>query len=345
MPQWPGNTAGAPPRPTGGAPSAAPPAAAAAQTGPIPLTTKIPLNSFPPAIATALRQSWDKDATGFVTLAELCAGASDDNSAKAARQARELARMGKNKPTGPSPFAQPGKWNEMPGDLAVMDSVGLGEGQAIWDRMAAIIRARRLDVRILLDAHDRRNAGLVDVECFRRAICYAFGNNWTELAMTSAEFDEVVKPYLTRNPNKPGEPPGFVFWQKFATDLQTLADRRTHSDAFMSRLSKIEARERVAAKLLREYNVSEYELKTVFAALKHRLSTHGGGGSSGALTQAFRRMDSGHNGTVKAEEIKKFLIQTQRGMEDVKGTVLDCIVDLCDKDGDGEIDYSELSQV
>ena len=68
----------------------------------------------------------------------------------------------------------------------------------------------------------------------------------------AAEFDEVVKPYLTRNPNKPGEPVGFVFWQKFATDLQTLADRKTHSDAFMSRLSKIEAKERVAARIERE---------------------------------------------------------------------------------------------
>ena len=346
MPQWPGNTGPPPvnntaPRPTG-APSAAPPAAAP-QSGPIPLTTKIPLSTFPPAIANALKQSWDKDGSGFVTVAELCAGAADDNSAKAARQARELSRMGQNKPSV-SQFKQPGQWNEMPGDLAVLDSIGLGEGQNIWERMAAIIRARRLDVRILLDAHDRRNCGLVDLDTFRRALCYAFGNNWIELAMTSAEFDEVVKPYLTRNPNKPGDPAGFVFWQKFSVDLQTLADRHTHTDKFMARLTQIEAHERVCAKLEKEYGVTEYELKTVFAALKHRLSTHGGSGGAG-LTGAFRRMDTNHGGTVRAEEIKKFLIQTQRGMEDVPMRVLDCIIDLCDADGDGEINYAELSKM
>ena len=63
-------------------------------------------------------------------------------------------------------------------------------------------------------------------------------------------------PYLTRNPNKPGEPNGFVFWQKFATDLQTLADRRTHSDDFMARLVKIEAKERVAAKCAQQHALS-----------------------------------------------------------------------------------------
>jgi len=292
-----------------------------------------------------LRKAWDTDGTGSVTVGELCAGAKGQDSARAARQAREMTRLGKNKQAAPSQFKQPGQWNEMPGDLAVLDSIGLAEGQGIWERMAAIIRARRLDVRILLDAHDRRNAGLVDLETFRRAICYAFGNNWIELAMTSAEFDEVVKPYLTRNPNAPGQPPGFVFWQRFATDLQTLADKRTHSDEFMSRLAKIEAHERVAAMIQREYGISEYDLKTTFAALKSRLVSHGGGGSQGVLTAAFRRMDPNHSGTVRAEEIKHFLVQTQRGMEAVNMKVLDAIVDLCDADGDGEINYSEMSRM
>ena len=156
--------------------------------------------------------------------------------------------------------------------------------------MAAIIRARRLDVRILLDAHDRKNCGYVDMETFRRALCYAFGNNWTELAMTSAEFDEITKPYLTRTPNRPSEPCGFVFFKKFAFDLQTLADRKTHSDAFMSRLTKIEAKERVARRIEEEYGVTEYELKSTFLALKERI-THGGSNAQGMLTAAFRRMD------------------------------------------------------
>ena len=322
------------------------------------METRVPLNRLPTEVAAALQKTWDKEGAGYVTIAELCAGASGVNSARNARQARTMAGMGKNRPQavpmGGGGGFQPGqgkgttmsqeRW-EMPGDLAVLDSLGLGEGQGIWERMAAIVRARRLDVRILLDAHDKRNAGLVDLETFRRALCYAFGNNWIELAMTSAEFDEVCKPYLTRNPNRPGEPPGFVFWQKFSVDLQTLADRRTHSDNFMSRLAKVEARERVGAKLVKEYGVTEYELKSTFAALKDRLKSHGGSAAQGQLTAAFRRMDGNHSGKVRAPEIKKFLDETQRGLEQIPSRILDCIVDLCDSDGDGEIDYGEMSKM
>ena len=45
-----------------------------------------------------------------------------------------------------------------------------------------------------MDAHDRRNRGFVDVPVFRRSLCYAFGNQWIELAMTSKEFDEICLP-------------------------------------------------------------------------------------------------------------------------------------------------------
>ena len=315
--------------------------------GPVTAASKIPLSSFPPGIADALRQSWDKNGVGYVTVGELCAGANGQDSARAARQARELSRLGQNKPAANTSQLKQmnSKWNEMPGDLAVLDSIGLAEGQGIWERMAAIIRARRLDVRILLDAHDRKNCGYVDMETFRRALCYAFGNNWTELAMTSAEFDEITKPYLTRTPNRPSEPCGFVFFQKFAFDLQTLADRKTHSDAFMSRLTKIEAKERVARRIEEEYGVTEYELKSTFLALKERITTHGGSNAQGMLTAAFRRMDTDHGGTVRVEEIKKFLIQSQRGMENVSEKVLECIVDLADEDGDGNIDYAELAKM
>jgi len=313
--------------------------------GPAPDQFRLPLNSFPPAVQQALKKSWDKEGSGFVTVGELCAGANGDNSARNSRQQRTLSSLGKYKQQVAR--QQAGKadkfYSELPGDLSVLDSLGLGEGQGIWERMAAIIRRQRLDVRILLDAHDRRNAGLVDLETFRRALCYAFGNHWTELAMTSPEFDELAKPYLTRNPNKPGEPNGFVFWQKFATDLQTLADRRTHSDDFMARLVKIEAKERVAAKILREYGISEYDLKTTFAQLKHTLNAAGGGNSG--VAQAFRRMDGNHSGTIRAEEIKKFLTTMSRGLDDLNMKTLDAIVDMCDSDGDGEIDYNEISRM
>ena len=49
----------------------------------------------------------------------------------------------------------------MPGDVAFMGSIGTAEGEPIWNRMAAIIRKHALDIRLLMDAHDRRNRGFV----------------------------------------------------------------------------------------------------------------------------------------------------------------------------------------
>jgi len=245
---------------------------------------------------------------------------------------------------GRAPVAGSGQYTEMPGDFGALDSIGLAEGQGIWDRMAAIIRRQRLDVRILLDAHDRRNAGLVDLDTFRRALCYAFGNNWIELGMTSQEFQQVTKPYMTRNPNNPGEPEGFVFWQKFATDLQTLADRRTHSDNFMAQLAKVEAKEKVEANLLKNYGVSAYELKKTFRTLKEVLLLRANS-SSHLVTVAFRNMDRDHTGKIGAKEIRNYLDTAQRGNSQVDPKVIDCIVDLCDNDGDGEVDYNELSKM
>lgn len=319
-------------------------------SAPIVNNARVALAAMPADVRTALAQTWDKEGTGYVTIGELTAGASGANSARNARQARQMAGMGKHRPTGAAPATASkgqkgsGQYTEMPGDFAVLDTIGIAEGQGIWERMAALIRRQRLDVRILLDAHDRRNAGIVDLDTFRRSLCYAFGNNWLELAMTSAEFNQITKPYLTRNPNNPGEPEGFVFWQKFATDLQTLADRRTHSDNFMARLSKVEAKERVAADLMKNYGVSEYELKKTFRDLKNILMLRAGS-SSHLVTVAFRNMDKDHTGKIGAAEIKKYLDQAQRGNETISSKVMECIVDLCDNDGDGEVDYVELSKM
>ena len=89
----------------------------------------------------------------------------------------------------PSPAVQRLMYSEatMPGDVADLDTTGMAEGESIWNRMAAIIRARSLDVRILMDAHDRRNFGFVDIATFGRSLCYAFGNQWIDLAMTSKD--------------------------------------------------------------------------------------------------------------------------------------------------------------
>jgi hypothetical protein len=276
----------------------------------VPEPVRIPISSFPKEAQEALRLAWDVDGTGMVSVEELTAGATGGESARAARVKRTEAleekrrasrsanqQLGPN--TGPGRIHAIGRPDErnqepaagskgyvppsyaryesMPGDIAAFENKGTAEGKPIWERMAAIIRARRLDVRILMDAHDRQNKGFIDMDVFRRSLCYAFGNEWINLSMTSAEFDEVAAPYdggrfdlasrrgwltmasafpdryLTRKPNLRGEPEAFVFWQKFAADLQALADTRVPTDNFMNRLAAVEARERVAEKLLREY--------------------------------------------------------------------------------------------
>ena len=203
----------------------------------------------------------------------------------------------------PSPAIERLMYSEatMPGDVATMDSTGIAEGQSIWNRMASIIRARSLDIRILMDAHDRRNFGFVDIPTFRRSLCYAFDNQWIDLAMTSEELKEICAPYLTRKPNAKGEPEAFVMWQKFTTDLQALADKKRPTNDFLARLAEVEARERASAALVAQYGVTEFELKSCLTAIKDRLLTY-----NKSLNDAFRRIDGSGNGFISAEEIKTF---------------------------------------
>lgn len=72
-----------------------------------------------------------------------------------------------------------------------LDNEGLGEGMHPFIRMGTIARARRIDLRVALDAHDLHNRGFVDVQTFQRALAYAYGEQWNELSLTTAEFWEV----------------------------------------------------------------------------------------------------------------------------------------------------------
>jgi len=316
-------------------------------------TKKLPISSFPPEAREALSKCWDVDGSGFVTVDELVAGHNGGESARNARLRRGEALQTLRKqrggpassPKGDVP-RNPGMdkcWGQLPGDLACMANEGTAEGAPIWERMAAVIRRRRYDMRMLMDAHDRKNKGFVDLDVFRRSLCYAFGNEWINLGMTAKEFDEITAPYLSRKPNLVGEPEPYVFWQKFAADLQAFADTRAHTDNFMARLSAIEARERVAKMLQDEYNVTEYELKTAFQAIKDRVNSHASS-SSHALTSAFRRMDTDHTGYVSAAEVIAFFRDARRG-DIVNKKTMSCILDLVDADGDDQINYNELSKM
>ena len=46
------------------------------------------------------------------------------------------------------------------------------------------------------------------------------------------------------------------------TDLQALADRKRPTDEFLARLAEVEAREKASAKLVQDYGVTEFELKS-----------------------------------------------------------------------------------
>eukprot|EP00325_Prymnesiales_sp_UTEX-LB-985_P002331 CAMPEP_0174714130 /NCGR_PEP_ID=MMETSP1094-20130205/16720_1 /TAXON_ID=156173 /ORGANISM="Chrysochromulina brevifilum, Strain UTEX LB 985" /LENGTH=134 /DNA_ID=CAMNT_0015913421 /DNA_START=36 /DNA_END=440 /DNA_ORIENTATION=+ len=124
----------------------------------------------------------------------------------------------------PKGIPAPGPW-DLPGDVAHLDNEGLAEGESIWVRLATIVRARRLDLRLLMDAHDNHNRGMVDINTFQRSLCYALGEQWNELSCTSAEFAELTQNYLTRVPKKRGDPIPMVLWQQFTVHVQKLADQ------------------------------------------------------------------------------------------------------------------------
>jgi len=73
------------------------------------------------------------------------------------------------------------------------------------------------------------------ITTFRRSLGGAFGKQWLELAMTSAEFDEICAPYLTREPQRPGEPEACVMWQMFANDVMKYSGVLNDNEKHFSR--------------------------------------------------------------------------------------------------------------
>jgi Ca2+-binding EF-hand superfamily protein len=241
----------------------------------------------------------------------------------------------------------------MPGDIGHLASTGTAEGQSIWNRMARIIQIRDLDLRILMDAHDRRNRGFVEISTFRRSLCYAFGNQWIDLAMSSKEFDEIVQPYLTRRPERPGEPEACVMWQRFANDVQALADTGKRTKNFLDRLEKVERDEKMRRTLADRYGITEHELRIAQREVVNRLLQY-----NKSLMSAFRSMDSDHSGVLYREEVLDFIAlasgYAQSGDQaytegvnigGVPDAAVDCLLDFVDVDGDGTVDYKELSRV
>ena len=69
---------------------------------------------------------------------------------------KSQALLAVNMPVG---VPAPGPW-DLPGDNSSLSNEGLAEGESIWVRLATIVRARRLDLRLLMDACDLHNRGM-----------------------------------------------------------------------------------------------------------------------------------------------------------------------------------------
>ena len=128
----------------------------------------------------------------------------------------------------------------MPGDVLGVSPRHPPVTEPIEARMANIIRERSLDFVGQVDdflkrpAYSRmptRNRAFLDVPTFRRAICYAFGDQWTRLAMTSNEFKQICIKNLrndaaaaSTSSQSIGQPEPLVLWQPFAYSLMQMAD-------------------------------------------------------------------------------------------------------------------------
>jgi hypothetical protein len=130
----------------------------------------------------------------------------------------------------------------MPGDIMRNSPRHPAGSLPVEDRMAVIIRERTLDFVNLMDdflkrpAYSRmptRNRSFLSVPDFRRALCYAFGDQWTRLAMSSAEFAAIVEKHVRNDAAHGsqstdvtgfGKPEPLISWMPFAYEVQKKAD-------------------------------------------------------------------------------------------------------------------------
>ena len=125
----------------------------------------------------------------------------------------------------------------MPGDL-----MGTTEKKSAVQRICKVIVDRNLDLLNLMDDFMKRprgskmpvrNRAFMDVSDFRRALCYAMGDQWTGLAISAEEFTALYKPYVRKDAgheSRLGNVQNFqheqelILWMAFARDVQRMAD-------------------------------------------------------------------------------------------------------------------------
>uniref|UniRef100_A0A7S2MGS8 EF-hand domain-containing protein n=1 Tax=Haptolina brevifila TaxID=156173 RepID=A0A7S2MGS8_9EUKA len=303
----------------------------------------------------------------------------------------------------------------MPGDLAAAAQATFGQmSTAGFDAMPAIqriakqVRTRNLDMLNLMDDFIKRprgskmptrNRAFLDVSTFRRALCYAMGDQWTGLNITSSEFEDLFRPYIRADANHEsrlgnpqailypgvGQPEVLVLWQQFAQDVQLLADgsgRNPAEQALWEAEQELANKSSAAAKAAEAMTDADGAFGIANAAMREKQAAraemmakpigkrgctvgqieHAKKVISDKLLQkhdtvreALKDLDESADGILSREEvlfllnenyIMKFVdFYTGQTRGQLDEEVVHTLLDLVDKNNDGNIDYDEFSKV
>lgn len=289
----------------------------------------------------------------------------------------------------------------MPGDL-----MGTTEKKTAVERLCKVIVDRNLDLLNLMDDYMKRprgskmpvrNRAFMDVSDFRRALCYAMGDQWTGLAISAEEFTGLYKPYVRKDAgheSRLGNVQNFVheqeliLWMSFARDVQRQADgtglneaQQMLFDAEQELADKASAMAKKAEAELdadQAYAINKGAMKARQAAKAEALKVPcgqrgctlgevehakaviaqklvGAGGKHDTVREALQDLDESKDGTLSREEIifllnenyimkyRDFYTGMERG--ELSEPVVQTLLDMCDRNGDGKIDYDEFSNI
>jgi len=299
----------------------------------------------------------------------------------------------------------------MPGDILGANP----DTKSVMDRMAKVIRSRNLDLLNLMDDFLKRprnsrmpvrNRAFLDVSTFRRALCYAFGDQWLGLAISNEEFESLWKKYERKDNNEyyantggggyqgggqygqgQGQPESLILWQSFAQDLQRYTDGDNRSEAekllIAAEIANMERAEAAEAAALAAHdgddNMADAKARMKARNAKKEAAARapcgnrgctvgqinaakkliaqtltGAGGKYDTVREALRDIDNSGDGILQRDEVKLLLNEhylmkyvdfyTGQVRGHLDEVVIDTLLDLCDKNGDGEILADEFSQ-
>ena len=214
----------------------------------------------------------------------------------------------------------------LPGDVL---GPGADAESPVYDRMARIVRSRNLDVLVLIDDFLKRpafskmptrNRAFVDLPTFRRALCYAFGEQWMRLGMTSAEFGSIASKYVRREAAHGsqatdvqgfGQPEALVMWQAFARDLMRFVNGESDpwsaetndaaaSRTFLDEFKKVAAAP--AASPIGTRGAAAGQVRDAKRLIAERLMT-----KHATVQDALKDLDQARDGVISRREIKDML--------------------------------------